>query len=189
MQNTVRGLRPARRRSVVAAGCLALVALFTQAGTAQAAAQADPVEPGVPSYLVATAFDRGLTSGANGEYGDQARFTDRAGQYGQPLTFEKKTGSGPYDNGYVIRMNRPGNENTLCHYYGRIVLTSDANCRRNPWVVETKGDAFLLKTRWDGEYLYLAASGSIDRDKQLYAKSRYVNDGRQFAEFKAVKAR
>ncbi|MEU7134038.1 hypothetical protein [Streptomyces sp. NPDC046261] len=163
------------------------MALFAPAGTARAAA--DPVEAGVPTYLVATAFDRGLTSGAAGTYGDQARFTDRAGQYGQSLTFEKTTGSGPYDNGYVIRMNRPGNENTLCHYYGRIVLTSDANCRRNPWVVEVKGDAFLLKTRWDGEYLYLAAAGSVDADKQLYAKSRYVDDGRRFAEFKAVRAR
>ncbi len=188
MENAVRGLRAGRRRSVVA-GCLALAALFAPASAARAVGSADPVEPGVPTYLVATAFDRGLTSGAKGEYGDQARFTDRAGQYGQALTFEKKTGSGPYDNGYVIRMNRPGNENTLCHYYGRIVLTSDENCRRNPWVVETKGDAFLLKTRWDGDYLYLAASASIDGDKQLYAKSRYVDDGRRFAEFKAVRAR
>ncbi|MFI9203181.1 hypothetical protein [Streptomyces sp. NPDC053048] len=190
MKNVLPRPRIARRLSVAAAGCAALMALSAAPGTASAAP--DPVTAGIPYYLVAAEFDRGLTSG-KGSGGDFVRFADRAGQYGQSLTFEKKNGGGPYGAGYVIRMNRPaqpgrGNENTLCHGYGRIALTSDANCRMNPWVVEAKGDRFLLKTRWDGEYLYLAASGAIDGDKALYAKSRYADDGRRFVEFKAVPA-
>ncbi|MGK5637985.1 hypothetical protein ACSNOK_06660 [Streptomyces sp. URMC 126] len=203
MVNVARGRRTAARWwSVVAAGCLGLGAVAaapagaadggdSRAGTAPAATagvRAEPVEAGVPYYLVATRFDRGLTFRRESG-GDAVRFTDRAGQYGKAVVFEKRSDA-PYGEGYVIKMQRPGGATAFCHQYGRVLLMEEQACRNFPWTPEPQGDSLLFRTRWDGDRLYLAAAASVDKDGALYTKGRYggQND-RQFVEFKAARAR
>ncbi|MEU1820115.1 hypothetical protein ABZ543_33760 [Streptomyces roseifaciens] len=177
------------RLSVVVAGFLALVAVAVPSSAAHAAvggAQSGPVEPGVPYYLVATKLDRGITAGRASEYGDLVHFTDRAGDQGTPVVFEKDPNT-TWGEGYQIRLQRRGSATMLCHTYNRWIALMDS-CRQNPWMLEPSGDTFRLKTRWDGSYLYLAASPAFPSDKTLYWQDRYASGDLKVMEFKLVKA-
>ncbi|MFE0043004.1 hypothetical protein [Streptomyces albireticuli] len=177
------GSLPRVRLSAVLAGLLATLAVSLAPSPALAAdgAGPGPVEPGVPYYLVATKLDRGLTA-----EGDAVRYTDRAGDRGIPVVFEKDSNS-TWGEGYQIRLRRRGGTPLLCHSYQRRIVLMDS-CRQNPWTLVPSGDSFRVKTRWDGSYLYFAASSAFPRDKALYWKDQYGEGDLDFMEFKAVKA-
>ncbi|MFF5126764.1 hypothetical protein ACFY41_07450 [Streptomyces syringium] len=171
------------RLSAVLAGSLALLAVSLPPSPALAAGSAGtgPVEPGVPYYLVATKLDRGLTAEAH-----SVRYTDRAGDRGIPVVFEKDNNS-TWGEGYQIRLRRQGSTSMLCHSYHRRIVLMDS-CRQNPWMLVSTGDSFRIKTRWDGSYLYFAASRAFPDDKTLYWKDQYGEADLDAVEFRAVKA-
>ncbi|UQI45776.1 hypothetical protein M1P56_16150 [Streptomyces sp. HU2014] len=176
------GSLPRVRLSAVLAGSLALLAVSLAPAQAAAGAGSGPVEPGVPYYLVATKLDRGLTA-----EGDSVRYTNSAGDRGIPVVFEKDDNS-TWGEGYQIRMQRRGSTPMLCHSYERRIVLMDS-CRQNPWMLVSTGDSFRVKTRWDGSYLFFAASPAFPNDKALYWKDQYGAGDLDVMEFKAVKAR